>query len=57
MLLESEPATREPAWDDLGPLHICDTCVAWSFYGVANNGSGAVPNKPIPHVGLHCPDL
>lgn len=51
----SESATREPARGDLGPLNICDTCVAWSTYAVAN--SGAVTNKPVLRTGWRCSDL
>lgn len=32
-----EPTTREPAGSQ--PLHICDSCVAWSFCGTRGNRS------------------
>ena len=28
---------------NLGPLHMCNSCVAWSICGTPNNGSRAVP--------------
>ena len=32
-------------WSNLGPLHICYSCVTWCFCGTRNRGSEAVSDK------------
>ena len=32
---------------NLGPLHICDSCVAWSIHGTPPMGAGTVPGALI----------
>lgn len=48
---------------DIGPLYICDSCVAWFPCGIPNSGAETVPDSlagfwdPTPHNGLSCPAL
>lgn len=46
---------------DLGPLHMCDSCVAWSICGTPGSRSRAIPGaltgswELIPYTGSPCP--
>jgi hypothetical protein len=48
---------------DLGPPHICYSCVAWSSCSIPNSGSRdclwlcCLPLGPFPHTGLPCQSL
>ena len=35
--LQADPGSL--CWTDLGPLHICYNCVAWSSCGIPTNGN------------------
>ena len=51
---------KDMPWLDLGPLHICSRCAAWSSCGSPNNWSGdysclcCLPVDPVPQTGPPC---
>ena len=43
-LKDSTQTARKLAWTDLGPVHLGDNCVAWSFVDLLVVEPGSVPD-------------